>query len=160
MPKVNSFTSASQLGAFQTSLDLQVQATIPANTPVNTQVPLSILNDPTTGNSSEPYLRAPPDETWFFHDVYITSSTDIQGVDGYLTYNLNGKPTSTKFGPVSQTNLNIFNARHIDTGIVVSGNGTLSFFYIPNVSLTTTQTVLLQISVQRVTQGFSGTVQA
>jgi hypothetical protein len=160
MPKVNTFTTASQLGQFQTSLDLELQATIPANTPVNTQVPLSILNDPTTGNSSESYLRAPPDETWFFHDLYITSSADISGVDGFMTYQLNGKPTSTKFGKVSQTALSIFNARHLDTGIVVDGNGTLAFFYIPNVSLTTTATVLLQIAVQRVTKGYSGSVPA
>ncbi|MEM3845600.1 MAG: hypothetical protein QXU98_07865 [Candidatus Parvarchaeota archaeon] len=156
---VKAFTASSQLGKFQASLDLELTATIPANTPVNTLVPMTILNDPTTGNATEPYLRAPPDETWFFHDVYITSSADLQGVDGFITYTLNGKPVSTKFGKLSQTALTIYNARHIDTGIIVQGNGTLSFFFIPNVSLTTTATVLLQIAVQRVTQGYSGPIE-
>ena len=139
-------------------LDLAVTVTVPANTPLYTPLQATILNDPTNGNQSEVKAIAPPDETWQLDSVYASNSTALASLDGYITFNANGKPTNAQFGPLSNTLPSIQNPIGNATGVTVQPNGSAQAFLLPSLSLTTTATVAFNVRFKRIPAGYKGIV--
>ena len=139
-------------------LDLSVSVTVPANTPLYTPIQGSILNDPTNGNQSEVKAIAPPDETWQLDSVYASTSTSLASLDGYVTFNANGKPTNAQFGPLSDTYPSLQNPIGNASGVSVQPNGSLQIFLLPDLSLTTTATVTFHARFKRIPVGYKGIV--
>ena len=139
-------------------LDLMVSVTVPANTPLYSQIQGSILNDPTNGNQSEVKAIAPPDETWQLDAVYASTSTALASLDGFVTFNANGKPTNAQFGPLSDTYPSLQNPIGNASGVAVQPNGSLQIFFIPGLSLTTTATVTFHARFKRIPAGYKGIV--
>ena len=141
-------------------LDLSVSVTVPANTPLYTPIQGSILNDPTNGNQSEVKAIAPPDETWQLDAVYASTSTSLASLDGFVTFNANGKPTNAQFGPLSDTYPSLQNPIGNASGVSVQPNGSLQIFLLPDLSLTTTATVTFHARFKRIPVGYKGIVPA
>ena len=140
-------------------LDLIVSVTVPANSvPYSTLLQGSILNDPTNGNVSEVKAVAPPDETWNLDAVYASTSTALASLDGFVTFNANGKPTNAQFGPLSDTYPSLQNPIGNASGVSVQPNGSLQVIFIPSLSLTTTATVTFHARFKRIPVGYKGIV--
>lgn len=139
-------------------LDLIVDVTVAANTPLNSAIAGTIINDPTNGFVSEQKAVAPPDETWLLDSVYASSSTALAALDGFVTFLVNGKATNAQFGPLSDTFPSIQNPIGNASGISVEPNGSLQIFLLPDLSLTTTTTVTFHARFKRIPKGYKGVV--
>lgn len=61
-----------------TEATIFIQATVPANQPANSVLPIRLVADPVLG--SQPFIQVPLNEVWVIDDIFVTSTQPVDGI--------------------------------------------------------------------------------
>lgn len=140
-------------------LDIAATFTVPASAAAGTPVLATITPDPTQPANTYSYIRVPPDEFWLIYGVY--SPVQTPALDGYVQFVVNQKPQNITFGPLSQTYRNLFGFKSLSSTILAAPNSEVSpKFITAAVNGSAASSVLANIEIKRLPQGYTGKVSA
>ena len=136
-------------------LNIRASVAIAASLPAGQSVYMKFTPDPTQPSVTSTSLRVPPDEGWIIYDVY--SPVAVPAVDGDITFRVNKKNQEITFGPLSGTYKNVFGFIELSAAISANPNSSVEALFVTAAANgTTATTVLVNMRIKRVPQGYTG----